>query len=41
MPCEVMLANMRFAYGRALELQALFGEIDAPTREESKGTPRS
>jgi hypothetical protein len=26
MPCEVMLANMRFAYGRALELQALLGE---------------
>jgi hypothetical protein len=23
MPCEVMLANMRFAYGRALELQAM------------------
>jgi hypothetical protein len=33
MPCEVMLANMRFAYGRALELQALLCELEDPTRE--------
>jgi hypothetical protein len=26
MPCEVMLANMRFAYGRALELQAMLAK---------------
>jgi hypothetical protein len=26
MPCEVMLANMRFAYGRALELQAILAK---------------
>ena len=37
MPCEVMLANMRFAYGRALELQAFLGEIEAPTREGVEG----
>jgi hypothetical protein len=32
-----MLANMRFAYGRALELQALLSEIEAPTREGIEG----
>src|SRR2546423_15547470 len=37
MPCEVMLANMRFAYGRALELQALLGEIDTPTAKSTEG----
>jgi hypothetical protein len=28
MPCEVMLANMRFAYARALELQGLWEGLD-------------
>jgi hypothetical protein len=37
MPCEVMLANMRFAYGRALELQALLAEIDTTTAESTEG----
>jgi hypothetical protein len=26
MPCEVVLTNMRFAYGRALELQAMLAK---------------
>jgi hypothetical protein len=43
MPCEVMLANMRFAYGRALELQALLGEIDThrPSDERSQSLGNS
>jgi hypothetical protein len=28
MPCEVMLANMRFAYARALELQGVWEGLD-------------
>ena len=35
--CASRMENMRFAYGRALEMQALLGELEDPTGESLEG----